>query len=360
MADSIEKNEVQVPQKKDKIWRRLLNGLLDVTTALVFPVGLRLKNKTLDVYFSARKLAVYFAIYGLVQPLSTFLFPRAETILAQKGIDPALVTKVAPQKKIYVIPDTFTGKLHEIFRNNILYYLFDKNHDLKNTDVQAYETDNALSGSLMKIPLAVFFNDVSTIYLKSSNICETPDVLEIDSKIKKITNDKYGYAYPFSEKERKEYVLLHELRHASKDNEFLDPVMKEYDADLFALRYMADAHKDSSILSRGLLWRVMNDAQYTALLLDADINGTRRPTAQESQIASIAANKDEYRDTIGSYQIAKALGDTSCYPGTRLRKSEYKMDISRMTPLTQRWLTLFDKASESCFRLDKKNISVRP
>ncbi|MEZ0223269.1 MAG: hypothetical protein ACAH83_01855 [Alphaproteobacteria bacterium] len=215
-----------------------------------------------------KKMAVYFAAWLTVWPLvGAAIFPRAEQVLKEQGLDPKIASELAPGKRIYVRTDNLLGKAHALLDLGpwgipVVWYKAIR---------RGSEGGHANSGAL---GLNTF--GLCEIYLHASE-------------------------YKSPAPEDFQYPLLHEIRHCSNDNVRLltahlrSTVVAEGDADYHAIDTLARERKQPELRQKFMnqiaMRKSTTDALHDdALYVDAMFNSKAPPARAEIAAANVAAS----------------------------------------------------------------------
>lgn len=212
-------------------------GLRYVGTALLFPVNITFpKNENgkrhLQVEFPSGKIALSTLVYFVAQPLATLLFPRAETVMQREGLDPAILSKITPEKNIRIIPDNLAGKA---------YYLFDQHPLLDPTKfydnlTTIFNSSTAAFHDPSYPPLLAYLiaPDIKRIYMKDNRAKETAATKAYKATVEEFSEGSFTYKRGVTTQETFLFTLVHELRHTAPEQRKMSAFIKECDADYYA------------------------------------------------------------------------------------------------------------------------------
>ncbi len=306
--------------------------------ALIFPLNIHLRRKGIwnKVSGDFGKLGVYLLSWNLVLPLGVIGFPRAEKVLKEEGLDPALVQQLAPGKKVHVIKeaDGLLGKMATLSSMSpaFLWPLTYSNR-ISNDFVTAFA--NAQVSSI--------FNDVCALYIKSAENQEQT-VRRMQGVVHKRTGGHYTYSAPVTTREYYQAVLLHEIRHCSKDNQALPSgVLQEGDADYHGIMALAGDKNDPTLMQRFLVAASFSDgdkAHGVALYLDARFRQKPVPAQAEIESANAAA-----KAIVGNDDLMWAYAGGYCAAGADCKESAKP----GLPPLVKRRLELYEDSYSAVF-----------
>lgn len=265
-------------QFKPSLW----NATKWMTAALFWPFPRGLKKTAL--LSSLKKTFVFALAWGVLQPAAVMLFPRAETVLKEEGLDPALAQELAPGKKVYVRSDNFWGKTHALFDcGPYLAPLVYFQRLSSGSESSAFATPPFLFGR----------SDVRSIYMKSS-AAQVEETEALREMIHNLSRGKLELSELVSPEEYRQMVLLHEIRHCSDENQALkDEIEKEGDSDYHAIKTLAREKNKPGLQDAFLLAAAARDSldpdHNTALYLDALFREAALPSAGALNAANMAA-----------------------------------------------------------------------
>lgn len=218
-----------------------------------------------DWLATIKKSVISFSTMYVFFPASTFLFPRVEDVLKDKGLNPELVEKLSPgDKDIRVRHDNFLGNLHEVYEHGFLFSAITRHYKIGN-----YE--EGLLGYTKNQQQEAFGHKFNMLSMKSHAMLNR------------------GGREILTPEELYKFVLLHELRHTSKDNTSLSPYLCEADADYHAIMGLTNDAKDSALFAKLMIYRSQTSLEKydNYLYLQARCNKT--PMPDEAHI--LRANK---------------------------------------------------------------------
>jgi hypothetical protein len=240
-------------------------------------------NKTLDslkyVAISSffpttlKSLGIYVLLWHVLQPLAGMIFPRAEDVLKQEGLNPELVQELAPNKKVYIRQgENIFAKAHAVLDNGFLIsplrYL-----GIKDDSGNLAET---VRGHLTGKYEDIIESPLCLIYIKPRNL--------LAERL------AWGSA---SVETRYQEVLLHEIRHCSAENRKLsNDLYIEGDAEYYAIKLLAREKKSPQLLTTlfnlNAVHPTPDDPHNTSLYIDARLENQIPP----SDTAIYQANND--------------------------------------------------------------------
>lgn len=282
-----------------------------------------------------KQFFVYMAAWFAIWPATGALFfPRAETVLAEQGMNPKIAAELAPGKKIYVRTDNMLGKAHALLDLGPLGAPLTWYNALR----KGSEGGHARSGA----------NGPN-----AAGICE---VYMHTSEYRNVPPEQYQQA------------LLHEIRHCSSDNMHLltgyvlDTVQAEGDAEARAAQALAREKHRPEMVREALMERARNGSpgdwrHDSALVLDAIFNGRALPANADINAANREAAAT-YEQITHSVIITKldaegrrALGQGVCDEAEFKPACHYDPAAQGMSPLALRRAELFRDAMRESIKL---------
>lgn len=265
--------------------RAILRGIGYVLSALIVPVHLKAKNW---LKHTVIKAGIFCSAFFVLQPLSTFLLPRAEEVLKKDGIDPAVVQNLAPGKHVYVRTSNFGGKLHLLFSATPYEYkrFYDNILTIAGLNYAGLKQDKtpAMVRLFDKNAEIVYFADLGKTYE------DLAGRLAEDGSVKKEFNTF------LTGQQLDAFTRFHEIRHCSDTNEKLKPgFMREADADFYAIQQMAKTFNDTSVVGRAIDYLAcdVKDPDHetsTYLKYAFDLSGKPKISAEEFEKAGSQAS----------------------------------------------------------------------
>lgn len=306
--------------------------------ALIFPLNIHLRRKGVWNKVSADfgKLGVYLLSWNLVLPLGVMGFPRAEKVLKEEGLDPALVQQLAPGKQVYVIKeeDGLLGKMATLSSISPAFLW---------PPIYSNRISNDFVVAFANAQVSSMFNDVCAVYIKPPE-SQARAVRRMQTAVHEKTGGYYTYHPPVKVRERYQATLLHEIRHCSKDNQALPSgVLQEGDADYHGIMVLAGSKKDPSLTQRFLVAASFSDgdkAHGVALYLDARFRQKPVPAQVEIESANVIA-----KAIVGNDDLLWAYAGGYCAAGADCRKSAKP----GLPPLVKRRLELYEDSYSAVF-----------
>lgn len=319
--------------------------------ALAFPISIYCEKdedtdkKSWAFYLSFKKAAVYTLSWCVLQPAATMLFPRAEDVLKENGLDPKIAQELAPDKDVYVRSSSLLGKLHAVtdvqpFAMPVRYHRLVSGHN----GVRGFADRN----------VSRLFPDMSAIYISDEKHFESLIVTRFDVNGEAVGTDEYKM--PLLPALSAKSLLLHELAHINEND--LDNYAEEMYAEYEATRILHRTFPDQDIVQK----KVDDNALFAPISHDASLyitmkfNGEALPSMDELQKVS-----EETRQTsrkIFAHHAYKAAGicEMNVDAMTEIDKStcSFKVDRSSFSELAQRRLKLTEMASRRLFSPDNK------
>lgn len=211
-------------------------GLRYVGTALLFPVNISFPKdengkRQMMVEFPFGKIALSTMVYFVVQPLSIFLFPRAETVMKREGIDPNFLPQITTAKNIRIIPDNLAGKAYYIFNAHPLLQPenFAQITNIFNKTTAAFH-DPTSPGVLPSL----LCPDLKKIYLKDYRALYAEDNEGTKTFVETNSWGSFTFKESVSAQDMFVAILIHELRHTSPAQDKHSALEAEGDADYYA------------------------------------------------------------------------------------------------------------------------------
>lgn len=288
-------------QKKSPLLVRAARAVWFAASAIVLPT-------------TWKKLRVFVGLHAVLHPVTLLLFPRVETVLKEQGLDPALKEKLAPRTAaVYVRKDNIWGKIHTAFDRPLLLNVpYIREIFAKETEIAGLHRFNYIAHGL---------------YLR-----DQPEEIYNTSGI--------------TAADKNRIVLLHELRHCSRENDQKETSFaKELDADSAAVFTLQAAFNKSSyidfIIEQRNLAGTDNKNYNSALYFDALKNGRHPPAIADmlSANAEAAPLTRLYQDTF--FDIHHGLIDEAEASRRADKLIEMKKNIS---PLGRERFTLFTRS----------------
>lgn len=291
-----------------------------------------------------KKAGVYLVFWSILQPLSGMLFPRAEDVLKQEGLNPELAQELAPGKKIYIRQgDSLIAKAHAMLDAGFLgmpmryFGMRDSSNTTANT------TRGIISGrfeNILESPLC-------TIYIKPHNVLKD--------------HTEYGGTDPKTQYQK---TLLHEIRHCSAENRKLpNDLYVEGDAEYHAIKTLAREKHNPALLSTLFnMTAIINnptESHNVSLYIDARLQGQIPP----SDIAIMQANSDvaDLIMPVGMGRIVKENG-ACALPVSKIKYKCLDEDAinKALSPLAQKRLAFGVQAVKSIANSGLKPAATNP
>lgn len=309
--------------------------------ALIFPFSFDWKEKVPTA--NVKKVGVYLLSWFLIAPSGLMLFPKAQRVLEEKGVDPAIVEQLAPGKDIRVIREDangFLGKIAMMSANTVPMwwpkFYFDRMAEGSN--VAGYTSPD----------FSMIFNDTCAIYLQSSER-RKDSMASIDKSVREKSGGRYGFEALLDTEDRELQVLLHEIRHCGDDNQSLPHgVLKEGDADYHsavALAYLRDNPELAYDVALNNAFSGGDAAHDTVLYIDAMLNGV--PVPSQDRIDAANAEAAPMIETMMMLKVAQISNE--CAENAK-ELCSYKTDLSSFTPLARRRIELNTEALDRVFK----------
>lgn len=278
------------------------------------------------------RLGVFFTAWWIVQPAMTMLFPRAEDVFKEQGLNPDIVQELAPGKRVHIRHDNFLGKLHASFDQGPYLAPFTMYRHIFNDNIGGY----ALSTPSFVLP------HLASVYVKSA--ASAASYAGDEKSVRRVFNKNAQYHLPITAKERYKFVLLHEVRHTSAANQSLDhQFLSESDADYHAVEILAHEEKKPFIRKNFLDFRALargDDDHDTALYLDIKFRNAAMPAVSEM----LEANK-KAREIVSDMILWEAsLSKGDCAKVKYARECSYDIDLQKLSPLAARRVELAAEA----------------
>lgn len=319
--------------------------------ALAFPISIYREQdedtgkKSWAFYLSFKKAAVYTLSWCVLQPAATMLFPRAEDVLKENGLDPKIAQELAPDKDVYVRSSSLLGKLHAVtdvqpFAMPVRYY-------------NRISHDNGVNGFADR-HVSHLFPNISAIYVSDEKHFESLIVTRFDAKGESVGTDEYKM--PLSPELSAKSLLLHELAHINEND--LDNYAEEMYAEYEAARILHRSFPDQDIIQKtvddnALFVPISHDA---SLYITMKFNGEALPSVDELQ--KVSAETRQTSRKIFTHHAYKAAGicDMNADAMTAMDKvtCSFKVDRSSFSDLAQRRLKLTEMAARRLFSPDNK------
>lgn len=333
-------------EKKKSILAKIFNIVAFVASALILPVKFyKAKKKSFLSKLtpwraggSWPKMALMGLVYGVLQPLATYMLPTAEEVLKKEGLDPKIAETLAPGKTIYVREANILGGMHAFFDQPLITQLVSNNLSYWRSAVAGY----ANPGN------KVFFRDMPVIRLKSEVIYKK-EALDARKAVERVTEGAYTYIEVLGIKDKKDLTLLHEIRHCAEDNQNLETVLeKEADADALAFSTLAIARDAASMMEAVISERALQKTvtHNTILYLDAIFNSKAVPAGDE-----MAKANEEALPAMDSLfrQKLMRMSDVCGKSIKTFTICDYACDSVSLSPLARRRVALYEQWLEKGF-----------
>lgn len=327
--------------------RKILKGLSYTASALLLPISVSLPRnetgkRTLEISFPLKKIGILGLVYGVIQPLSLFLFPRAEVFAKKEGLDPNIIQKVTSAKDIRIIPDNVAGKAYYLFNTHPIFQpeKFAKRLYVLFNDKTVAFHDLTPPGYLAEIVSP----DVKKIYLKDRRK-EYPEFTKAHKKWVEVFSDGlFTYKNEVSPQSKFLYNFVHELRHTDPANLALAPLQCEGDADYFAAKQLSLFLKQPHFAQQMLASELYRGSSVDTISAKQEIHDTGLYVYLRHTNQPIPDDKELIKANIDAAPAIQALNDILFTDETEEAEKRYTEAIKNLSPLAATKLELYRQA----------------
>lgn len=215
----------------------------------------------------------------VLTPFASYMFPKAEDALIAQGLNPKIAEEIAPGEKIRVESGLAAAALGPLYISTPAIAAVNLLMSYKSTNAFTFPTR-------FKVNMSGNCSVNMNVY---DSVTPLEDISSAtDIPVKDIKNT------PLSKKEMRGAVLLHEMRHCSKDNTGSDFEI-EGDADYHAVTILAREFKNPEIIRFVFNERAAHipdtDSHDISLYLDAKLKGEKPPSEAQIKEANLAAQE---------------------------------------------------------------------
>lgn len=348
-AQKLHDSNSKDPSWHAKIWR----GLRHIAGGLLLPgitVG-RPRNpvtgkRKFKIGFSGLRAGIYAAVYFVIQPLSVLLFPRAEDVFEKEGLDPRIVSNVAPGEDIRIVPDNIWGKAYALFPSSPLMHpvnFYSQVQRLGNNSVLGFNMGE--SGYVTKI----FCGGVSGVLIKQDALQYKRSIQEKNRQtIERSSDGRYTLNALQKEKDMLHTVLIHEMRHSCDENRNLSPLLREADAFYYAAtelsRQQGNDSAKTDLLNMVALYNDADMDHNVALYLYKKFNNEAVPGEDEIRAANREAGP--MIEMMAEFKLKNISGDKLM---AFLLKEKFNQECAKLSPLARLRVVLSEQAWDRAF-----------